>query len=382
MQRNKTDTEVKERRREAFQEVVNAFGAQYDWLGAQTARELLLSAASRNLAQHTDPPYRIRMHVMLAWKRGWLKSTMLNKMANILGENFCGTMGKVTGAAIRGSVSSGQFSPPKVCQHPITVSTEFGQTNFEEELLNIFLALLEEGRTGVTLNKIAGLSDTQKNKAEEQFNGIEFSENEFILDTNFVFWGGTYDPSTLDDSALKQRFKIVTPAKSLDAHGQDIIDALIENSFHVDDECVKVVREELRSDSVTETEFVPPKSIREKHKLEPRELGDLQRYMACRNWWGLKVNPEIMDKYITHAKKSRKIADMTAKERVMDLIFDNPLTYREIMDETGMTKLDVYKLVQEIGARRYPSEPEPKWVLSSGDGTIDKQNPLADNGED
>lgn len=374
MQSSSGKEDVKERRRELFRDVVNAFSVQYDWLGAQTSRELLLSAASQNLARHTDPPYRMRMHIMLAWKRGWLKSTMLKKMVEILGEENCGITGKVTAAAIRGSISAGKFSPPKVSKKPILISTEFGQTNFEEELLNTFLSLLEEGFTNVNLNKIGGISDTQKDKAEKDYEGVFFRDNEFDLQTDFVFWGGTYDPSTLDDSALKQRFKIVTPVKSVEKHGDKVVDSLIENNFNLSQSTVKGIRKELRSDEITETRFVPPKPIRKKHKLEPRELGDLQRYMACRNWWGLDVNPEVMDKYISHVKKSRKVADMTPRERIMDLIFDSPKTYQELMDETGLSKLEIYKILQDINASRHPGSADTRWVISSGDSSPNKQS--------
>lgn len=378
MQRNDTETDVKKKRRGIFKEVVDAFSTQYSWLGAQTSRELLLSAASHNLAKNTDPPYRVRMHVMLAWKRGWLKSTMLKKMADILGDEFCGMTGKVTGAAIRGSFSGGKFSPPKVSKKPIVVGTEFGQTDFTDELLNIFLALLEEGFTNINLNKIGGVSEKQKDAIEKKYEGVTFKENEFDLETNFVFWGGTYDPTKLEDSALKQRFKVVTPVKSLSNHGDEVIDQLISGGFYLDKGTIKELRKELKSDEVTETKFVPPESIRSKYNLEPRELGDLQRYMACRNWWGLKVNPEIMDDYIAHVKESRRIADMSKEERIMDLIFDNPMTYEEIIEETGMDKIDIYQIFQKIGAKRFPEGNEVKWVLQSGDKTVTKTGAVED----
>lgn len=367
--RGSLDTQVD--RKQIFNEVVDAFGYQYGWLGAKAARELLLSAASWNLAQHGDPVYRVRMHVMLAWKRGWLKSTILKKMSEVLGDDFCGMTGKVTSAAIRGSVSSGQFNPPKVSKKPILFSTEFGQTNFEDELLNTFLALLEEGVTNVNLNKIGGVSDTQKDKINNNFDGLDFGRNEFTVRSNFVFWGGTYDPTTLDDDALRQRFKIVTPPKPLEIHGHEIIDCLEENSFHINNQIVKDLRKHLKSDDVTKTDFKTPTALRREYNLEPRELGDLKRYMACRNWWGLDVNPEIMGRYIEHVKESRKIANMSKEDRVMDLILDNPQSYQEIMDETGYDKLQVYKILDSIGAKSHPTGGERKFVLRTGAGTLD-----------
>lgn len=365
-------TERQKDRKQLFREIVGAFEQKYSWLGHQAARELLLSAASWNIETHSDPPMRFRNHIMLAWRRGWLKSSILTKMAEVLGKDLCSVMGKVTDAGMRGSVSSGQFTPPKPLKSPIIISTEFGQTNFEDELLNMFLSLLEEGYTNITLNKLGQLPDSQKRDIEKRFNGqIQFGEsNEFNLQTNFVFWGATYDPSKLEDDALRSRFNVVSPAKPLNG---ELTEAIDNGRFQLSSTAINDVRRELKAEEPIDTNFQPPSKLYSKYNLIPRESRDLQAYMAARHWWGLDVNPEVMENYIEHLKESRRRSMMDPEELVLDLIFDNPMTYEEIAEETGYEDKHIYKLLQELNANPVPSDTgENKWAVWSRKGDAEE----------
>lgn len=358
--------EFKKERSRVFKEIVQAFETKYSWLGHQTARELLLSAASWNIDTYSDPPMRYRNHVMLAWERGWLKSSMMRKMAKILGDGMCSTIGKVTDAAMRGSVSGGTFTPPKPLKTPIIISTEFGQTDFEDELLNIFLALLEEGSTNISLNKIGNISQAQKRNVEDRFDGeIEFGEsNEYDLKTNFVFWGATYDPSKLQDDALRSRFNVVTPERSLN---HEIVESIDNNRFNLSNTAIKDCRRMLRSEKEVEINFQPPTSFYKKYNLIPRESRDIQSYMAARNWWGLPTTPEVMEKYIKHLKHSRRIATMDPRDRVFDLIFNNPMSFEEIVQQTPYPDQKVYKILEDIPAQKLPGQDSIEWAIFSGE---------------
>lgn len=362
--------DLKEQRREIFWEIVDAFGEKYSWLGSQASRELLLSAASYNLEEYSDPPMRYRTHVMLAWDRGWVKSTMLIKMANILGDSLCSTMGKVTGAGMRGSISQGQFMPPKPVKTPIVISTEFGETNFQDELLNIFLSILEEGKTNVSLNKIGALSGAQKENIEKEYPAnIEFTDqNEFNMYTNSVFWGATYDPRKLEDDALRSRFNVVTPVKPLSSEITRSADNTPKLESMIDEETVRSVRRHLDMDIEMSTSFRPPDWFYKEYRLNLRESRDMQSRMACRNWWGLEVDPDVMKNYIEHLKESRRLSRMDEEERVLDLIFNKPHSYEEIQKETGMKKLKVYKILDIIGADKVKDvDGETKFAVWSGD---------------
>lgn len=381
---NAVDSKVRDERKQIFKEVVGAFEQKYSWLGHQASRELLLSAASWNVQQYSDPPMRYRTHIMLAWRRGWLKSSILTKMAKVLGDDLCSVMGKVTDAGLRGSVSSGQFTPPKPLKTPIVISTEYGQTSFEDEILNMFLSMLEEGYTNITLNKLGQLPESQKRDIEKRFDGnISFGEsNEFDLQTNFVFWGATYDPTKLQDDALRSRFNIVTPSEPLTG---EVTEAIDKGHFQLSNGTMRRVREELKKEKPIETDFTPPSHFYDKHNLNPRESRDLQSYMAARHWWGLSVTPEIMENYINHLKKSRRRAKMSPEELVRDLIFDNPLTYEQISDETGYGDQHIYTILEQIDASPVPSQEGKKWAVWSGKSENEEKEkyaPTSDEGSE
>lgn len=366
--KQKSLSKVKQERKHVYRDIVGAFEDKYSWLGHQAARQLLLSAATWNIDKYSDPPMRYRNHVMLAWERGWLKSSILRKMANILGDEFCSTIGKVTDAAMRGSVSAGQFMPPKPLKSPIVISTEFGQTDFNDELLNLFLALLEESRTNVALNKIGQLAENSKKNVQNQFDGqIRFEgPNEFEMKTDFVFWGATYDPSKLEDDALRSRFEVVTPVKELDA---SITQSIDNNRFQLDNTTIKDVRRMLKSDRKMSTDFKPPSSLYAKYNLIPRESRDVQAHMAARNWWGLDVNPEVMESYIKHLKQSRRISTMSPRDRIFDAIFDNPMTLSELASETRFERQHIFKILNELPTNQYRDGDSVKYVIYSGDNT-------------
>lgn len=372
----KSETKLQKERKQAFNEIVEAYGVKYSWLGAQAARELLMSVASWNIQKHSNPPFRYRTHVMLAWERGYLKSTMLRTMADILGDENTSVIGKVSDAAMRGSVSGKSFTPPKPLRSPIVISTEFGQTDFTDELLNLFLNQLEEGHTNVSLNKIAQLSENQRQNIEEKYERrVQFKENnEFDLKCDFVFWGATYDPTKLADDALRSRFNVVTPVKPLNHEITRAADNNVSVKKQIDNETVKAVRRYIKQDKEFSTDFRPPHSMYKEFNLNPRESRDVQSYMACRNWWGLETNPDVMRKYIEYLKKSRRLSTMKPEERVFELIFDAPRTYKELKEETGLEKKQLFKILRRLDAQRHElGGDKTEWVIWSGDGAPDDE---------
>lgn len=371
----KSETRLQKERKQVYNEIVEAFGVKYSWLGAQAAREMLMSAASWNIQQYSNPPFRYRTHLMLAWERGYLKSTMLRVMADIMGDDNTSVIGKVSDAAMRGSVSGKSFTPPKPLRSPIVISTEFGQTDFNDELLNLFLNMLEEGETNVALNKIAQLSENQREDIERRFDRrVKFgANNEFDLKCDFVFWGATYDPSKLADDALRSRFDVVTPVKPLNHEITRAADNNPSVKKQVDKTTVKDLRRFLKQEEEFPTDFRPSPSMYKDYDLIPRESRDIQAYMACRNWWGLDTNPDVMRSYIEYMKESRRISTMKPQERVFELIFDSPRTYRELMKETGLEKKRLFKILKRLDAQKTNMAGETEWAIWSGDGAPDER---------
>lgn len=379
--KHKLSEDERQERKDVYTNIRDAFAEKYDFLGAQASREMLMSAASWNVNKYSNPPMRFRNHVMLTWSPGWLKSSMLRKMKKVLGDDLVSDCGKFTSAVLRGSLDGGNYSPPLVLKSPIVVSTEFGQTDFgDDELLSSFLALLEEGETNVSLNKLAGMSMSEKENVEQRFmqpdgeKAIKFKENNFDLKTDFVFWGATHDPSQLSENALKSRFNVVTPAQPLTGEITEAVDKASSIEKILDKQDLKDVRRMLRSQEEVSTNFKPPSKFYKHFSLSPRESRDIQSYMTARNWWGLEVNPKIMRDYTQQLKQSRRIADMTPAQRVKDLIFDDPKTYDEIMSDTGYSKIEVHNILQKIDASKAGfGEDANKWVVRSGEGEVEEE---------
>lgn len=369
-----SEQKIKRKRSELYEEIIDAFGVKYSWLGAQASRELLMSVASWNIEKFSDPPMRYRTHSVLAWERGWVKSTMLREMADLLGDDMCTTIGKVTDAAMRGSVSAGKFMLPKPLKAPIVVSTEFGQTEFDDELLNLFLNMLEEGRTNISLNKIGQLPESARKSIENEHDGkIQFNdENEYELHSDFVFWGATYDPAYMQDDALRSRFNVVTPSKPLSSEVTKQMDKAPSVKSQLSKDQIRSLRREVKRKSEVKTRFVPPDHLYENYTIIPRESRDIQARMAARNWWGLDVNPEVMENYLQDLKRSRRLSTMSPEERVFELIFDDAKTYQQIQKRTGFNKKHIYKIVKKLDAKKVPLGGDKMgWAVYSGDETLD-----------
>jgi len=364
---SQAESTVKQERKAIYKKIVNAFETKYSWLGRQAAEEMLLSVASWNIEKNSNTTgIRYRNHVMLAWERGWIKSTLMRKMAGLLGDEMVTTMGKVTDAALRGSVSGGSFNPPKPLKAPIVISTEFGQTKFEDELLNMFLAMLEEGRTNVALNKVGNLTPQAKQNTKDKYgDAITFTDsNEFEVKCDFVFWGATYDPTMLSDGAMRSRFNVVTPEKNLN---HEIIESVSQNSFNLDKDVVRSFRKHVKSERPMQVDFDMPSHIYKDYKFNMREFRDTKAYMAARNWWGLDITPDVIEEFAEHMKESRRVATMSRHDRIFDLIFEDAKTLDELATKTNYERQEVYKILQDLmRSHNAMNTPEGKYIIYSG----------------
>jgi hypothetical protein len=74
-----------------------------------------------------------------------------------------------------------------------------------------------------------------------------------------------------------------------------------------------------------------------------------------------------MKRYIEHLKHSRRIASMSPEERVFDLIFGDPKTFDEIVEETGYSEKEVYTYLDRLDPQKIPVEDGIEWVIYRGD---------------
>ena len=213
-------------------EIVNAFAHKYSWLGKQFAEELLTSFSSFNIESTFSKQLgheRVRSHLLLFWPQGWLKSSLLLKARDLIGEKYCSLLTDITRAALRGTVEYTEentviFNRPKVLRSNFIIASELGTLTSKgasggEDLNQMMLAMLEESVVSVELSKFAKITDDQRAQIIEDNPGLKFKGNtEIEYETHAVWLAGTYNSKYIMDSAFSSRWEIMIPAQNLDSH--------------------------------------------------------------------------------------------------------------------------------------------------------------------
>ncbi len=353
------------KRIEIYDKIVSAFEHDFSWLGKQFAEEFLMSVASWNIQQFSNPPFRVRRHLLLYWKAGWLKSSLLTKAFVLLGNDLCTMMSDVTNAALRGTVDYGKFVSPFTLKRPFSICTEFGQITSggdSTELVQKLLNVLEEGVVTVSLGKISQLSKTAKDKAEEEY-GITFiDDNTFTYRTNWVLLAGTYNKRFLIDNAFESRFNLVVPEKPLNSlltkHIVNTTPQLIDEETKYEFRRAIVEKNEVRSDVKLPDEIFDLDS-----ELDPRRCSYLLSYKMCRAWWGIKTESEQLINLLTELKKRTDSIWKSADDKVFEVIENEPLSADEIAKVTGLSKRQVYYSLKNIRASRIIEDGKAKWKI-------------------
>jgi hypothetical protein len=322
------------KREEVYDTVVEAFDSKFSWLGGQFATEFLESIASWNIQQFSKPEYRIRKHIALYWEAAWLKSSLLKRAYDILGDQLCMVTSDITVASLRGTVEFGKFVPPYTLVRPFAVATEFGQVvgPGKEDMVQKLLNVLEEGMVTVSLSKISSLSAEQVEMIQNEYPMIRFIEkNTFSYNTNWVLMAATYNKKFMIDNAFESRFNLVIPEKPLDSN----LTKYVKNSprFHIEEDVLINLREfVLDGDHKIDCNVNLPDELFEESrgKITPRQCAMLSSYVLTNEWWGKKVtNDDIMVK----AEKMKTDADMiwkTTADKIFELIIDKDCTLDEI----------------------------------------------------
>lgn len=370
-------------RRQVYDQVVKSFQDKYTWLGRQFAEEALLSLSSWNIQNFNDPnyvgdrdaemnwirtspEYRARKHLLLFWQPGFIKSSLLLKLRDLLGNEICGSVTDVTTAAIRGSVESGRFKAPVCLKHPYTICSEFGQlvntSSDSSELIQKLLNILEEGRVNVSLVKVAQLLESERERAKREY-GVKFDdENNFEYKTNWIMLAGTYNKKFMKDNALESRFNIMVPEKRFDADFTRYV--CNAPAFDFPDEYKIALRNHLLDDTPMETKVYLPDEIHEAG-LTMRDLSNLQSRVICSKWWGIDISDRDMITYAFKMKENQKSVWESEDDKVFNSVFMTPKTLEEVSKETGLPIRQVFiSLKRNNGANRIVEEGKDKYVIN------------------
>jgi len=334
-------------RKKIYDNVTESFKNKYDWLGESFAEEFLLSLASWNIQQHSNPEFRVRRHLVLYWAPAWFKSSLLYKGYQWLGSDLCTMMTDVTLAALRGTVEAGQFVSPFTLKRPFSICTEFGQIiqgGDTGELVQKLLNVLEEGVVTVSLGKIALLTaDRRKDIAEEY--GIDFIDNNtFTYDTNWVLMAGTYNRKFMVDNAFQSRFNILYPDQKLTSKLTKFVNQ--SPPYNMDEDTAYGLRQEITRKRTVETNVKLPDEVFDlDDNVTPRESSSLQSYVLCRAWWGIKTpKNELLDKLKLIKARNDEVWK-TADDKVLEELEKagkKGLSVKDLVKITNYTERQVY----------------------------------------
>ncbi len=353
-------------RKEIYDSIVSTFEHNYSWLGKQFAEELLLSAASWNIQQFSNPPFRIRRHLLLFWPPGWVKSSLLEQAYNLFGNQLCTMMTDVTLAALRGTVEHGKFISPYTLKRPFSICTEFGQLisgSEHTEIIQKLLNVLEEGVVTVSLGKISSLPETERIEASNRYGIVFIDENTFTYRTFCVLLAGTYNRKFLVDNAFESRFVVVTPDKELDSELAKYITSTSSEPF--DEDAVYHLRSAVVEEFPVNLEKVKiPDEVFERFKnITIRQCSQLISYKLCRAWWGIKTSDEDIINLADKIKAKSDALWKSADDKVFEAIENNAKTAKEIAEETKLSLRQVYYSLKRIRAIRTVEEGVVKWTL-------------------
>lgn len=370
-------------KQEVYEKTVEAFENKYTWLGKQFAEESMLSLSSWNIQNFNDPTYhgirdqemnwvrkapefRARKHLLLFWSAGFIKSSLLIKLREILSSEICGSISDVSTAAIRGSVEAGRFKAPVCLKYPYTICSEFGQlvnnSSDSSELIQKLLNILEEGRVSVSLVKVAQLLQSERERAIENY-GIKFDdENNFEYKTNWVLMAGTYNKKFLKDNALESRFNIMIPTKHFDAgFTRHVCNA---PAFEYPEEYALALRHHLLDDTPIDTKVYLPDEVHDAG-LTMRDLSNLQSRVICMRWWGNTIKDSDIIKYAFKMKENQKSVWESEDDKVFNAVFMTPKTLNEVAKETGLSIRQVFiSLKRNNGASRIIEDGKDKYVIN------------------
>ncbi len=341
--------------KEVYNEIVRAFEEKYSFIGRDFAERVLLTAASWNIQKTTKSFMRLNGHLLLMYRHGFLKSTLLRRFKQIMGDELCSITNSVRAASIRGSVYSHEgspvFIPPTVFDSPFIVCTEFGQVTGDEtsgvvqELLN----LLEEGETSVQLVKIASLPEEYKIELEEKYKEYEldfYKINGFRYKTNTSWIVATNNYRVIRSYALESRFDTITYSDKELTH--ELTKHVDRNEWHIDEDAVYKLREYVKNRKFDKTKFELPDEIYS-NNISPRESASLQRFGLSRLWWGIKTKVEDL---IALFKKMR-ISTARSRSNISDIIMKlleihGELSSKEIIDLSGYARSSVYSTLNNL----------------------------------
>ncbi len=346
-----------------YNAVIESFENKFSWLGKQFAQEFLCAVASYNLEENLKFDARIRNHILLFWQHGWLKSSLIYRAFDILGNDNAAYITDISEPALRGSVEftsdgESQYVPPFVKEKPFIIVSEIGSLTHKyrsDSLVQEMLTILEEGFNSTQLIKIARLSPEQRAKAEEEY-GVRFEGlSRVYFKTNCVWIGATYNADYIVDNAFASRWEIQRPNQELTSKLTKWIN---RHSWHIDEDVVENLRKLIgdKPDPNLKAYFnkyLPDEMYDKYPQLSPRMSRSLKVYRLCRAYWGLKTDDDMLVNRLDNIIVSQDSVSEGWIDKVLEYLRKNgKCTYNDIKDGVKIPSAILFNVLKHSDVSR------------------------------
>ena len=300
-------------KKEVYESIVSSFATKHSWLGEQVATEFLLSVATWNIQHYQRPEFRIASNKLFYWDRGWIKSSLMHMLYNLLDDRLAIMITDITRPAFRGSVeetsSGAQFVPPLPALYPFIFIAELGSiTMKKDEIVQEMLETMESGYGSTRLIKNARLSDVDRKNITDQWPWIKFKDSATITyKADAVYFGATYKAGYITDEAFAERFEAIIPNQPLTSQLTKWSD---RHGFVIDQEAKAKLNEYIAAPAQALPEPNLPDSLYDKDKFMSHRLArNIRAYIMAKQWWGFKTdNEEAFDRYQKMKEGQKRIA--------------------------------------------------------------------------
>ena len=160
---------------------------------------------------------RMRRHVLLYWRKGWFKSSILLSLSRLMKGWEIIDAGSTSWQRLRGSVESGRFLVPLFHAADVILMPELFATVTpdDESYVEILNRAMEEGRITVSLVKFGQVPEDEISRIRAL--GISYRQDLQLMeyDCNAVFLAASHDNVTpqmrmMLDAGLASRFVVLT----------------------------------------------------------------------------------------------------------------------------------------------------------------------------
>jgi len=373
-------------RKKTYDQIIDAFHTAYSEIGRIVGDEFLLSSASWKIDTswpiykcYHPKDFRVRRHLLLYWPHGWCKSTLIEKMQYLYGDDLSQRVSISSDAALRGTVDGtgkkGVFIAPWIIRRPFNLVSELGHLTkgFDDQVVQTLNELLEDGEATVNLGVIHKIDPTEYAGIESKYKDygtIKFTgDTSYKITMNGIMIAATYDPKFIADQALRSRFNIIRPdpklltgkwTRHINDHSGEFYDKLDGGVIEDFRSLIKGPAEVLDIDPEV------PEIIYNRYKrINPRDTNAIKSYMRCSKFWGIERSEFEIISYYKGRLASQEEASMSMDNLVQNYIEKRggAATLKQILDGLNREKSVVYDALKILKQMRIVKKEGDKFVL-------------------